>query len=325
MRKNFVKIGDLQFPVKCLYSSYRHIETKSGRRFSVFTPCGKCYNCRRKKAADWSYRLEVESEDTYVYNLMLTYADDKLPIYKGVPSLNRQQVTEAIKRFRYYFSKYGITIRIFLVGEYAPETLRPHYHAIIFADKPLNVIDNTDYLFDIIKEELQHSWPYGYVFLSGYRGDVGKMVGYMCTYMFTGLSDFYHNNHIKPFKMQSRGLGERWPLVRKKEFDRAKRTKSWCYKYKDKEGKEHTTSYPRYFLRKFCPDEVTSQRQSDFIEYCKQFHEFLIYDEQRHKGGINTYIQTRNNRIASLKSKERDFERENFRQRKIHKNNRHTK
>lgn len=48
----------------------------------LYVPCGKCAECRRKRVNDIVVRASVEAMTSYVYNVMLSYDDDHLPVFE---------------------------------------------------------------------------------------------------------------------------------------------------------------------------------------------------------------------------------------------------
>lgn len=120
--------------------------TKKSVRLTV--PCGVCVNCIQSKRSDWTLRLmkELENSDTG-YFVTLTYNDENL-VYMGSsnePTLVVKDVQGYIKRLRSRVDDlYKLQvdrsskdikrpqIRYYFVGEYGPNTKRPHYHGLIF-------------------------------------------------------------------------------------------------------------------------------------------------------------------------------------------------
>lgn len=94
-------------------------------------PCGQCLNCRINMSMIWSSRIKMERnlwKDSAF--LTLTYDDDSVPQIDNCLSLNKNDFTNFLKRFRKYV--YPRKIRYFGVGEYGKTTFRPHYHIAIF-------------------------------------------------------------------------------------------------------------------------------------------------------------------------------------------------
>lgn len=93
-------------------------------------PCSRCYACKAKKVAGWSFRIMKEAEvSTSAFFLTLTYAPEHVPITKnGFMTLLKKDVQNFMKRFRKTQTN---KLKYYAVGEYG-EALRPHYHIIIF-------------------------------------------------------------------------------------------------------------------------------------------------------------------------------------------------
>lgn len=130
-------------------------------------------------ASYWATRCHHEAklheENSF---LTLSYSDDKLPADHGL-SLREFQLF--VKRLREHLSPK--LIRYFACGEYAPTTLRPHYHAIIFGHafyEDRKHHRNTQAGYPIYKSPLLNEiWGLGYAWI----GNVNKQsAGYVARY-----------------------------------------------------------------------------------------------------------------------------------------------
>lgn len=150
----------------------------------IEVPCGKCYNCLRKRANEWVFRLEREMRYHLCATfLTLTYDDEHLP---KDGSLNYRHVQLYYKRLRK-----TLNFRHFTIGEYGPENLRPHYHAILFGLSP------DDELF------LKEKWPYGFIKLGKVTSaSINYVAGYCCKnaidYSSLGLARQFTRCSIRP-------------------------------------------------------------------------------------------------------------------------------
>lgn len=111
-------------------SPLRQYHAASGWSFNAAKPhtefrdlnCGVCMDCRIRKAREWAIRCYHESKMHERSSFVdLTYADNPV-------TLTRRDVTLFFKSLR----NAGYRFRYFGCGEYGENTLRPHYHLILF-------------------------------------------------------------------------------------------------------------------------------------------------------------------------------------------------
>lgn len=107
----------------------------------VKVPCGKCVGCRMDYSRQWANRCLLEMQyHEHSWFLTLTYDDIHLPktytadpdtgeAISPVATLSPRDFTLFVKRLR---KNTGQKLRIFGCGEYGSDTLRPHYHIIVF-------------------------------------------------------------------------------------------------------------------------------------------------------------------------------------------------
>lgn len=126
-------------PLEAWQSSEKH--HISGRRMPTFKaaearmdlprmklPCGQCFGCRGDRARDMTVRLTHESKlHAFSWFVTFTYDDQHLPRDRG---LHIEHVQGLHKRLR--ARRAGERIRFFCAGEYGPDTLRPHWHDLLF-------------------------------------------------------------------------------------------------------------------------------------------------------------------------------------------------
>lgn len=117
-----------------------------------------------------------------------------------IPVLNPYDQNLFFKRLRFHLSKISDEkICYYLVSEYGPRTLRPHWHGILFF--------NSDKISEVICEYISKSWLYGRSDCSLSRGSAA---GYVASYInnFVALPDFYQlHKEIKPRSYHSKGFG----------------------------------------------------------------------------------------------------------------------
>lgn len=141
-----------------------YIRSRSGKRFRLFTPCGKCPSCMDSKRAQLVQRFKVERlSSKYVWFITLTYSNENLkplfykPFYflyrsfkdfinrvknkylSGCSNaydkflLNKQDAKDFIHSFQKWFkSNFGYCCKYYLTGEYGTVGKRPHLHSVIF-------------------------------------------------------------------------------------------------------------------------------------------------------------------------------------------------
>lgn len=154
-------------------------------RAHIEIPCGHCLECRLEYSRQWADRCILEAQQ-YEDNcfITLTYDDLNIPVVDDVhpetgeitkfKTLVKKDLQDFMKRLRSRLDDKDIKIRFFAAGEYGDESMRPHYHAIIFGWSPIKEINektgkqdchllkmsNLGYAYyhsDFLKEV----WPFG--------------------------------------------------------------------------------------------------------------------------------------------------------------------
>lgn len=146
-------------------------QTEGGKSKIVFSPpagpseplelaCGQCIGCRVARSREWAVRCVHEAslhEDNCF--VTLTYDDVHLP-ENG--SLVKKHHQDWLKRLR---ARYPIKrIRYFLCGEYGTDFQRPHYHALLFGFRPVDLQEQSrSGRFTVYRSaELESTWPFGF-------------------------------------------------------------------------------------------------------------------------------------------------------------------
>lgn len=195
----------------------------------IDVPCGQCLECRLDYSRHWADRMILEAQK-YDKNcfLTLTYSDEFIPVADSINSVTgevtkvktlvKSDLQKFMKRLRKELDP--LKIRYYACGEYGDQTLRPHYHLIIFGWYPAE-----DDLIPLGNSELNHCyyssellakvWPYG-------NNLVAECSWESCAYVaryvvkkankFTN-TKFYEQNNIAPeFVLMSRkpGIGKEW-------------------------------------------------------------------------------------------------------------------
>lgn len=89
-------------------------------------PCGQCIGCRINRQQMWAFRCLAEAS-LHRDNLFatLTYAPEHLPPFGELRHRDWQLFAKRTRR------RLG-SFRYLMCGEYGEQTLRPHYHALLF-------------------------------------------------------------------------------------------------------------------------------------------------------------------------------------------------
>lgn len=130
-------------------------------------PCGKCQECKDQKKKDYYVRTFAEYQDLepyvnsgqgFCYFDTLTYNNDNLPKWNGIPCFNHEHIKLFLKRLRISLQRKGFDVknnlRYFICSEFGEITKRPHYHVLFFLRFPIHVLNFYD--------EVRKAWEYGF-------------------------------------------------------------------------------------------------------------------------------------------------------------------
>ncbi|UDN67705.1 replication initiator protein [robinz microvirus RP_97] len=98
--------------------------TKEGDGRPLILPCGRCIGCRLERSRQWAMRCvhEAQCHDANSF-VTLTYDEAHFE-----PSLVYKDFALFMRRLR----KRVLHPRFYMCGEYGENTLRPHFHALLF-------------------------------------------------------------------------------------------------------------------------------------------------------------------------------------------------
>lgn len=141
----------------------------------VEIPCGRCLGCRLEHSRQWANRNVLESlayPQDQSWFLTLTFDDDSLKPYiktSGFASVRNDDISVFMKALRGRWSgvhNVSEGIRFFGASEYGDESMRPHYHLLVFG-LPLYDLEyykTTEQGDDLyISRELDDVWQKGFV------------------------------------------------------------------------------------------------------------------------------------------------------------------
>lgn len=185
--------------MKCFYP----VTSSNGVR-----PCGQCSACLVNKSLSWKFRLEKEVlvSDLALW-LTLQYDEEHLPRSNGIPCVCKEHCINFFHKFRRWIvkNKLKTTFKYFLVAEYGPTTLRPHYHALLLFKLPALEIDRLLDLRQTLYEQCKARWYHGHVQESLFHGGV---IRYLSKYVFKDAQS--HLYPVPTFRLISKGIGEEY-------------------------------------------------------------------------------------------------------------------
>lgn len=177
----------------------------------LFVPCRKCLYCRLQRRKEWSERMlseQTQHEDSAF--VTLTYDEESVPKTNNefqsflkytsedihddeirLLTLHKPDLQKYFKRLR----RAGLKFKYFACGEYGDETLRPHYHSIVFG-------------VPITEKLLSDKWDYGRVHVGAVEPD---SIRYVAQYVDKKISvygdDALYMGRDHEFQVCSNGIG----------------------------------------------------------------------------------------------------------------------
>ncbi len=287
-------------------------------------PCGQCIECRINYARMWSCRIMNETElypPNTCWFVTCTYNEDHLPPAKPIRRVNKETGEITIepsrfnslnlrdhqlfmKRLRKYMSgKSDMKVKFFMSGEYGEESLRPHFHYILFGvylnDLELYKITPAgDRLYTSrCLQELWNNGPEerGFVTVGAVTPD---SAGYISRYAIKKRkkvdTSFYEDMGLKPeFLCMSRkpGIGKEWFDLHKDEiYETDKIVLS---------GRDGAISVkpPRYY------DNLFSLENMDQLELIKENRKYLAEAAQNTFEHLHPFLDHE----AVAEAKERNY------------------
>lgn len=134
----------------------------------ITAACGRCEQCRKQKANEWTFRLNIELQKGAPAHFMtMTFSEESLSSFHSSDA--NEVATEAVKLFRKrWYKKFGESVRYWLITELGHDnTERLHLHGIIWTDQD--------------KETIEKIWSYGWVDTGEYVNS--KSVSYIVKYV----------------------------------------------------------------------------------------------------------------------------------------------
>lgn len=247
-------------------ATYMPFEWRYARH--IYVPCGKCEACLQKKKNEWIVRLTKEYESsTSAYFLTLTYDDEYLPtktividdVVEEIQCVSKRDCQLFLKRLRKAIEPFKI--RYYLVSEYGPKTLRPHYHALLF-NFPAELKNKLDNI-------ITNAWRNGFVSISNVNP---ARIAYVCSYCMDNST--LPSQFVRNFVLCSRrpGLGSAYldnERVVRYHVDNVVGNITVM-----DNGQTYKVAMPRYYRSKLFNDEQNNKISNKNAE---------LHDEQRAK------------------------------------------
>lgn len=267
-------------------------------------PCGRCNACLVRSRMEWAFRLREEwHRSPSSFFVTLTYEDERMPISTSVEystgalvydgSVNKRDVQLFMKRLRKSIDP--VKLRYYLISEYGPDTLRPHYHFIAFLD----ALVSPDY-FD---SHVRKCWPSPIVTVSSVTE---TRIKYVTEYALTRNSV---PDRLAPnFRLVSRnpGIGASY-VERMKDWHTGVDDMSKRYDLLDKDG--FHCNMPRYYREKIYPadflDERSAELEKEFLQKKLELVSRPDYDAAQAIRNRKAFIEDYNRKTQFLLDKKR--------------------
>lgn len=218
-------------------------------------PCGKCYECLRKKAADWRFRLLQElryATHNDFFFVTLTFSDESLDaLASDSPDTPLNGLVKiAVRRFlERYRAKYGKSLRHFFITELGGKLGRIHLHGVIIAPRCLRP-KTTPHKVDI--PVFTDLWSYGYTWVGWCTQ---ATMSYTLKYIFKGTDDY------RPIILCSPGIGRAY-VNAAISWHRQEDGRFYCVT-----STGHKVGLPRYYSLKIFSDIERWLRRMYLMQY----------------------------------------------------------
>lgn len=271
------------FPTIIQNPRYKNATPKDQRLAAVKIPCGRCQECRNRKANDWKQRLteELKYQTAQAYFITLTISDEVMNKYTRELAEDRHNdiIGDLIKKWRKRNYKAKVQERHFFATERGQEcTERIHAHGIVFTH-------------DI--ETISQNWDFGW-FDIGKKGVSERSVSYIIKYI--SKPDEKHDTFTSKI-FASKGLGNEFV---KKEGARIRNAKLSTYRT----PKGYKVALCDYYMKKIYTDEEREEMRIKKMDEHKLYIKGLEYDVSSEKGQ-REYIKKMNFEQTNCKSYEK--------------------
>lgn len=225
--------------------------------------CGKCLECKKKKANGWSCRLkeEIRNDNTGLF-VTLTFSNESIrEIVKDIVGLNGYELdneiaTIAVRRFLERWRwEYGKSVKHWLITELGHKgTENIHLHGVIWCNAEQ-------------KKNLAEIWKYGYVYKGYSMGE--RAINYVVKYCLK--TDIKHKEYNQKI-FCSKGIGNGFknrPVIRNHEFkNEPGKTKEY---YRDDAG--YKKALPIYYRNMVFTED---QREILWLEKLDKMERYVL-------------------------------------------------
>lgn len=203
--------------------------------------CGKCYECKRKKAREWRIRNAEQLKETPTATFFTgTFTDERIEKLSKKYDIPKENVNEiATKEVRLFLERLrrinnGKSVKHWIVTEKGhTNTRRIHIHGIFYAENGM-----TKYRLEKL---LKDNWIAGYSFNGKYVNE--KTINYVAKYL---TKDDLDNKDFTGKILASPGLGKKY-VERGKEINKFKEKKT-TVDYRFRNGA--VAPMPKYYKNK---------------------------------------------------------------------------
>lgn len=265
------------------------------RVMGVTIACGKCIECKKKKAREWKVRLEEElRHDIQAEFVTLSFSDEAIEKLikqgkiesEGYEKENEIATWAVRKYFERWRKEYGKSVKHWLITELGQtNTERIHIHGIIWSKN---------------KEAIERHWQYGNVYI-GYEVS-NRTVNYITKYI--NKTDILHKEYNSKI-LSSKGIGAKYLERIDAEQNRYKENGETRETYTTRQGKK--MSLPIYWRNKIYTEE---EREKLWIEKLDKNKRYVLGVEIDISKGLENYnqqlknAQEKNSRLGYGKKKD---------------------
>lgn len=176
-----------------------------------------------------------------------------------IPVIRNRDFELFMKRLRSNLNQQKLPyeeLRYYCVSEYGPQTLRPHWHLLLFFDSPQ--------LTQAIRENVRKAWSYGNCDVSLSRGAAASYVASYVNSVATIPYLYVGHKEIRPRSFHSKGFGQNQVFPKSSGVSEIRKISSFCLdgidcsfngkvvKLRPSRAYQHTV-FPR-FTSAFCSD-----------------------------------------------------------------------